>query len=126
MRTLLTTILLLLTAPLSAAERIDLRVLYCGNPGSPREADFRALLQNHFTKVATANYETFTPRQAAEHDVVIFDWTDGYDGKGAPDQTKWKFKVPEIDRSFTRPAILIGRAGGKIALPLQLKIDWLC
>ena len=41
-------------ASLSAAERIDLRVLYCGDPGSAREADFQSFLQQHFTSVVLA------------------------------------------------------------------------
>ena len=122
---LLTVGLLLFTASAIAAERIDLRVLYLGKPDSERLADFRRLLADHFAKVTTADLRTFKEADANGQDIVIVDWTNEYkvgggviDGKG--------FRAPQISKDFTRPMILIGQAGGKVTLQLDIKIDWLC
>jgi hypothetical protein len=121
------TLLVLFAAPVLADDHIALRVLYCGEPGSAREADFRTLLEHHFTKVTTRDCRSFKEEDAKEHDVVIFDWTYGYDGKGNIDEKQWRsFTPPKVSKEFARPVILIGRAGGAISMQLQLKINWLC
>jgi len=80
--------LLLLAAPLSADERMNVRVLYCGDPGSQREADYRSFLAHHFTKVTLGDTRAFKEKDADGQDVVILDWSSGYDGKGNIDQKK--------------------------------------
>jgi len=119
--------LLALTAPLSADELLRVRVLYCGDHGSGREADFHSFLASHFTKVTLRDLREFKEADANGHDVVIFDWTNGFDGKGHIDQKQWqRLRAPKLSRAFARPTILIGRAGGEIATPLKLKINWFC
>jgi hypothetical protein len=121
--------LLLLVAPLSADDRLDMRVLYCGDPGSAREADFRSFLEKHFTKVTVGDLSKFKEDQAKAEDVVIFDWSylnwgkDGTDDK----RTQQKYEaIASLPQDFSRPAILIGETGGSVGKQLQLKIDWLC
>ncbi len=119
--------LLLLVAPLFADEQRNVRVLYCGDPGSERETDFCAFLAGHFTHVAHRDLREFKEEDANGHDVVIVDWSYGYDGNGGIDDKKWKrFRPPKLSMKFARPTILIGRAGGSIANSLKLKINWLC
>jgi hypothetical protein len=127
-------IFLSLAAPLLANEPFAVRVLYCGDPGSDREADFRSFLQQNFTKVTLRDLHEFREEDANGHDVVIFDWTDIYDGNGKYDEKKEarlrqlhdKHQLPSLSQKFSRPAILVARTGGGISLPLKLKIDWLC
>jgi hypothetical protein len=121
------TVVFLFVAPVLADDRIALRVLYCGDPGSAREADFRTFLKQHFTQVTLHNLLTFKERDAKGHDVVIIDWTNVYDGNGAMDAEKsHRLRRLKLSNSFARPAILIGRAGGLVARSLKLKVDWLC
>jgi len=119
--------LLLLAAPLSADERMNVRVLYCGDPGSQREADYHSFLARHFTKVTLRDTREFKEKDADGQDVVILDWSSGYDGKGDIDQKKWKrYHKPQLSKTYARPTILIGRGGGAVGESLKLKIDWLC
>ena len=127
LRFLMVILLLVSSAAAAADERIPVRVLYCGNPGSQREADYHSFLERHFSKVTCRNLNAFKETNADGHDVVIFDWTNGYDGAGEIDFDKWDtLNAPFLTRKFLRPTILIGRAGGQIAARLNLKIDWLC
>jgi len=71
----------------------------------------------------------FTEADAKGYDVIIFDWTSIYprdeDGK-----LKEKFDrlnsptPPKLPEDFDRPSILFGAAGGYVAMPLRLKLDW--
>ena len=114
----------------SAAEKINLKVLYAGHSGSPRTKDFVSFLGQYFARVGETNYETFKADEAKDFDVVIFDWTSIYprdkDGKIAPKITSMNSpKSPRLSPDFDRPAVLIGAAGGSVAGQLRLKIDWL-
>ena len=91
-------------APAAADDHIALRVLYCGDPGSDREADFRKFLEQHFAKVTLHDYRTFTEADAKGQDVVIFDWTYEYDGKGSIDpQRTRRWHPPNLSQDFSRP-----------------------
>ena len=57
-----------------AANLIDLKVLYAGHAGSERAKDFESFLTQHFREVATTSYSEFSPEQADDFDVVVFDW----------------------------------------------------
>ena len=107
----------------------DLKVLYAGNPGSDREQDFVSLLREHFAEVGTVSYERFEEDDADDYDVVIFDWTSIYprdeDGKIKEEFTGLNSPTPpELSEDYDRPTILIGAAGGYVARPLRLKLDW--
>jgi hypothetical protein len=111
-----------------ADDRISLRVLYCGDPGSEREADFKAFLEKYFTSVTVAEKPEFKEEQAKDSDVVIFDWTNVYkNGRMDDEKMSRLYKaIPILSKDYARPTILIGQRGGLIANPLQLKINWLC
>jgi hypothetical protein len=122
--------LALFSPSVPAAEKLDIRVLYAGNPGSARAKDFVSFLRQHFAEVRETNYEKFQPAEANGSDVVIFDWTSIYprdkDGKVEKKFTGMHSpKTPRLSADFARPAILIGAAGGQLAGTLKLKIDWL-
>jgi hypothetical protein len=113
----------------SAADKIDLRVLYAGNPGSDRKEDFVAFLKQYFAHVGTIDFRRFKPGEATAYDVIIFDWTsiterpaDGELARGG----SVTIPVSQVTADFDRPAILVGAAGGEIASRLRLKIDPLC
>jgi hypothetical protein len=121
------TLVVLFAVPSLADDRIALRVLYCGDPGSDRLADYHKFLEQHFAHVTTADYREFKEADAKNHDVVIFDWTHEYNGKGNIDEAKSRrWHPPKLSRDFARPVILVGQAGGLVSSPLKLKIHWLC
>jgi hypothetical protein len=119
---------------LASASRADepfpLKVLYAGNPGSDREKDFKTFLEKHFAKVGATDYRKFTAGDAKGFDVVIFDWTSIYPRDKAGkvlekfDRLNSPDPRPELSEGYDRPTILIGAAGGFVAQPLRLKIDW--
>ncbi len=123
---------LLLLAPCQASraeEPIGLKVLYAGNPGSEREKNFVTFLGEHFQKVGTVHYSQFAEADAKGYDVVIFDWTSIYprdeDGKIKKGSNGLDSPTPpKLSPDYDRPSILIGAAGGFLAQPLRLKIDW--
>jgi hypothetical protein len=114
-----------------AGEPIDLKVLYAGNPGSDREADFKAFLAEHFTGVGMTDYRRFRESDAKGYDVVIFDWTSIYarDAQGkikeGPEMKIISPPPPKIAETYSRPTIMIGAMAGEATVPLKLKIDWL-
>ncbi len=114
----------------TVADRIDLRVLYTGNPGSDRMKDFETLLKQHFAAVKTADYRKFVPHDAKDYDVVIFDWTTTY-SRDESGKITWDdgggFSAPQppkLGGDFGRPTVLIGAAGGGICNQLNIAINW--
>jgi hypothetical protein len=55
------------------SEKLDLRILYVGLPGTDRQKDFVAFLGRHFRQVDTADYHAFKEQQTKGCDVAIFD-----------------------------------------------------
>jgi hypothetical protein len=117
-----------LAAP--AAETVNLKVLYAGNPGSARAKDFTAFLEKHFAKVTATDLGKFAEADTKDYDVVVIDWTSIYprNESGKIDNSLRKMSMPPAVRlspDYARPTVLIGAAGGQVAGGLQLKINWL-
>lgn len=120
-------ILLCLGPPACAADRIDLRVLYAGSPGSERFQDFQAFLEEHFAQVAVTDTSIFREEESARHDVVIFDWRETFDPQNGWIVAEKRLQnPPRLSERFDRPAVLIGETGGRVVVNLKLKLDWLC
>lgn len=123
---------LLMTSSLAAndgVERIDLKVLYAGNPDSERTKDFVEFLKEHFVQVGTTDYSAFRENEAVGYDVAIFDWTSIYprDADGKIDYGGGSISSPtppQLTREFSRPAILIGAGGGALCNRLNIAINW--
>jgi hypothetical protein len=113
-----------------AAEPINLKVLYAGNPGSERAKDFVSFLNEKFLKVDSADFGKFKEADASAYDVVIFDWTSIYprNKAGKIDNSAGSITMPpapHLSANFAKSTILIGAAGGQVAGTRQLKINWL-
>ncbi|MCC6360594.1 MAG: hypothetical protein IT450_17790 [Phycisphaerales bacterium] len=120
-RVLLCLVPFMLLATLGFADPISLRVLYAGKPGSEREARITAFLQKHFTRVGKASLTEFKPADAADYDVVIFDWTPmAPEGRILPQP-----ELPELDESYDRATVMVGHVGGSLGGQQHLKLDWL-
>ena len=64
-------VLVLLDPTASAAEKIQLKVLYAGKPNDTRTKDFVSFLQQHFVRVGEVDYEKFKADEAKDFDVVL-------------------------------------------------------
>ncbi len=122
MKRLLTIALLLLTffeaGSLSAAlpeGKINLQVLYVGLPDTDRTKSFKSLLEEHFTKVAIADYNTFQESQTAGADVVILD----------KDGVEWKELNISLSDEYSKPTITIGTPGAFWCHHKNLKIRYM-
>ena len=98
-----------------AEDRVDLKILYAGHPGSEREEDFSRFLRAHFAEVAVTDLAAFREEQADGFDVAILT----YDGDG------FKAPRPQISRGFSRPMMTVGVPGAHICGNLSLKMSYL-
>ncbi len=57
----------------SPENKIPLRILYAGMPGTARQKDFVSFLSKYFTQVKAVDVLSFKPDQANDSDVVILD-----------------------------------------------------
>jgi hypothetical protein len=96
------------------ADRIPMKLLYAGKPGSDREKDFVAFLKQHFGEVQTGDFAKFDSQQADGFDVVLLDW----DGDG------FKAPHPAIARDYTRPTVTIGVTGAFVCSQRGLKTGY--
>lgn len=104
-----------------ADEKLPLKVLYAGEPGSAREKEFVEFLDGQFTQIGKVDLRTFKSADAERFDVVIFDWSPRYrDASSMPVQVH-----PKLDADFDRAAVMIGATGGEIGSQQRLKLDWL-
>ncbi|MCY2952961.1 MAG: hypothetical protein NTU53_13445 [Planctomycetota bacterium] len=95
------------------ADRIELKILYAGKPGSDREKDFVDFLARHFKVVKTAKAAGFADVQAEQFDVVILD----NDSDKNPE--------PALTASYSRATITLGVAGAHICSERDLKTGYL-
>ena len=113
-----------------AAAVIDMGQRHGGGIGVDRAKDFVSFLEKHFVKTGSADFGKFKEADANSYDVVLFDWTSIYprDKAGKIDNSVRNISMPpapQLSAKFAKATILIGAAGGQIAGPRQLKINWL-
>ena len=100
-------ILALLVVPCAAGQeapaedKISLRVLYAGMPGTARQKDFVSFLSNHFTEVKSVDVMSFKEEQANKSDVVILD-KDGIQWASRGGNPLWDVK---LSKSYLRATI---------------------
>jgi hypothetical protein len=99
---------------------IDLSILYAGEVGEPRSADWMEFLTGKFTRVDSIDVSRLSMETAAGADVVIID------GRYAlKDNRIYLPKVPGLSRDFTKPVIMVGVAAGKTLTQMDLKLNWM-
>jgi hypothetical protein len=80
----------------------DLRVLYVGEPSSPRGEAYAKFLAAHFRHAEAADRDGFDPGRAKAFDVVLLDWP----------QSEREVKSPLGPKdSWAKPTVLLGSAG---------------
>ncbi|WP_442510338.1 hypothetical protein SH528x_001952 [Novipirellula sp. SH528] len=107
-----------------------LSVLYAGKPDSSRMQVFAGFLNQHFKKVETCDFEQLTSQNAADFDVVVFDWVSVYprDAEGNIDHTKHEILSPRlhVDSAYRKPTVMIGAAAGTFCNTHPMTINWKC
>lgn len=104
---------------LPAQEKLDLSVLYAGDPG-PRTEEWLTFLRAHVREATSIALGKLDKKTAADADVVIVDGETPYKESG--------IKIPrgaKLPSDYTKPTILMGAAGGSTLGPLRIKLDWL-
>ena len=108
----------------SRPEKQPLRLLFLGEPGTPRTKDFEAFLAERFTSVRVADRWKWERASLKDVDLVVLDWpqTDGI--------SKWMVAgdrtVPPVSplgerRDWTTPTVLVGSAGLNTAWAWDVK-----
>jgi hypothetical protein len=92
-----------------SGEKIDLKILYAGDPKSARTEDFREFLSLHFMDVQTTDLAKLSEEQAGCFDVVLLD----HDAKQPP--------RPKFSPDYTVPTVMVARTGGLISNTNRLK-----
>lgn len=90
------------------------RLVFVGNPDTPRTKSFVELLGKHFAEVRVADRQGFDPSSAEDADVVLLDWS----------QREAKFPndpSPLGDRKlWKKPTVFLGSAGLLVAVQWQI------
>jgi hypothetical protein len=110
-----------------------LRVLFLGDPESPRTPEFRSFLAERFASVEVAGRWTYDKKLLDDADVVVLDWPqqDGI-SKWMLSRSKEKGAAPPpipasplgALESWTKPTVLVGSAGLNVAWTWGLKGDF--
>ncbi len=96
-------------------EKLALRILYVGHPGSEREADFVGFLKRYFRQVNTGNLASFDANETGDAEVVLLD----YDGDG------FKAPQPRLPAGYARPTVTLGVVGAFICSQRGLKTGYM-
>ena len=99
-------------------ERIALRILYAGTPGSMREKDWVRFLKKHFSKVGTTELKGFTGKESNDFDVIILD--SDYSGRKA-----FSAPRPSLVKDYSRATVTVGAVGAMICDGMRLKTGYL-
>jgi hypothetical protein len=90
----------------AASSKLDLDVLYLGEPSDARTTDFNSFLSDRFANVRVMNPAEFAPNESdADFDVLLLDWHQG-EGDFPPASS---FLGDEGE--LRTPAVLLGSAG---------------
>lgn len=89
----------------------ELKVLFAGTQGEPREKAFESLLGQAFDRVDTIDLRKLSAESAKGYDVVVADWEptyrDGRWGQGERHGVK-------LERDFPTPLLMIGDLAGSL------------
>jgi hypothetical protein len=100
-----------------AANLDQLKVLYVGEPDTPRARHFAGFLQQNVGRVEIASRHGFNPEQAEAFDVVLLDWPQSGVAREERQQ-----RAPLGDRSdWTKPTVLLGSAGLNLAMAWKVR-----
>ena len=100
-----------------AENKISLRILYAGMPGTARQKDFVSFLGKHFVEVKSVDVGSFTQEQANDSDVVILD-KDGIQWANRGGNPLSDIRLP---KSYKRATLALGIPGAFLYDRMRLK-----
>jgi hypothetical protein len=104
-------------AGVDAKDLSELKILYIGEGGSSRAAEFQVFLKPKVRQLEIASRWKFKPEQAADSDVVLLDWPQS--DRRASANAK---PSPLGERQhWTKPTVLLGSAGLNLAIAWEVK-----
>jgi hypothetical protein len=96
----------------------QLKILYIGDPNTPRATDFTGFLKQKVGRIELAARDGFKSTQAHEFDVVLLDWPQS---DSARDDRK-SGRSPLGDReAWNKPTVLLGSAGLNLAVVWKVR-----
>jgi hypothetical protein len=106
---ILIAIFLAAALPLSSSagepeRKVNLAVLYLGNPDTPRGRAYADFLGKHFRKVEIAERKGFDPKRAEPFDVVVLDWSQN-------ERPEKPMSPLGPKNTWGKPTVLLGSAG---------------
>jgi hypothetical protein len=103
-----------------APAKINLRILYAGEPQSVREKDFVSFLKDHFAAVDKKDLAAFREQDANQYDAVVLDY-------GELIVSDKRIVMPKFffSPNYSRPTMTLGAAGGMVCSRLKLKTGYL-
>ena len=116
-------ILALLVVPCAGGQeaptenKLSLRILYAGVPGTARQKDFVSFLSTHFVEVKSVDFMSFTEEQANESDVVILD-KDGIQWANKGGNPLWDIR---LSKNYSRATLALGVPGAFLYDRMRLK-----
>ena len=116
-------ILALLVVPCAGGQeaptenKLSLRILYAGMPGTARQKDFVSFLSTHFVEVKSVDFSSFTEEQANESDVVILD-KDGIQWANKGGNPLWDIR---LSKNYSRATLALGIPGAFLYDRMRLK-----
>ena len=100
-----------------AENKISLRILYAGMPGTARQKDFVSFLSTHFVEVKSVDFSSFREEQANESDVVILD-KDGIQWANKGGNPLWDIR---LSKDYSRATLALGIPGAFLYDRMRLK-----
>ena len=99
------------------ADLDQLKVLYIGDPGTPRAQHFTGFLAQNVGRVEINSRKDFKPSDAAAFDVVLLDWP-----QSNTVREERQGRSPLGDRaSWSKPTVLLGSAGLNLAVVWKVR-----
>ena len=101
-----------------AADLDKLKLLFVGDPGTPRAQHFAGFLKENVGHVEIAARRSFKPEQADEFEVVLLDWP-----QSETTREEWlQPRAPLGERkAWTKPTVLLGSAGLNLAVVWKVR-----
>jgi hypothetical protein len=111
---------LLATAFASEPSRIldQLKVMYVGDPDTPRATHFAGFLKHNVGRIEVTARDKFKPSQADEFDVVLLDWPQS---DSARDDRKTARSPLGNRDAWSKPTVLLGSAGLNLAVVWKVR-----
>ncbi len=93
-------------------EKIDLKVLFAGDPETTRTKDFVDFLGQHFSQVSFCEVSKYNEDDSTGHDVILLD------------SESFRTRISGLTKDGGRPTMLIGAFGGMTGSRLQVRTNY--